>query len=166
MGVRPVMGRGFTPDEEKAGAAPVVLLSYALWQSRFGADRRAIGQMIRLDSQTVTIVGVLPQDFRWVQELRWVEKCDVMEPMGMWAAHNDSATDRGDRGDLLGRKQDMSGFSGTASTIRTRPRVGPDRRQAVTSRPLESSDTDGILKLLELLERSVLLAISDDHRAW
>src|ERR1700730_18480292 len=101
MGVRPVMGRGFTPDEEKAGAAPVVLLSYALWQSRFGADRRAIGQTIRLDSQTVTIVGVLPQDFRWVQELRWVEKCDVMEPMGVWAPHNDSATDRGDRGDLL-----------------------------------------------------------------
>ena len=38
MGVRPVMGRGFTADEEKAGAAPVVLLSYALWQSHFGAD--------------------------------------------------------------------------------------------------------------------------------
>src|SRR6202030_1785712 len=76
-------------------------LSYALWQSRFGADRRAIGQTIRLDGQTVTIVGVLPQDFRWVQELRWVEKCDVMEPMGVWATHNDSATDRGDRGDLL-----------------------------------------------------------------
>ena len=95
MGVRPVMGRGFTADEEKAGAAPVVLLSYALWQSHFGADRRAIGQTIRLDSQTVTIVGVLPPDFRWV------EKCDVMEPMGVWATHNDSATDRGDRGDLL-----------------------------------------------------------------
>ena len=95
MGVRPVMGRGFTPDEEKAGAAPVVLLSYALWQSRFGADRSAIGQTIRLDSQTVTIVGVLPQDFRWV------EKCDVMEPMGVWATHNDSATNRGDRGDGL-----------------------------------------------------------------
>ncbi len=95
MGVRPVMGRGFTADEEKAGAAPVVLLSYALWQSHFGADRRAIGQTIRLDSRTVTIVGVLPPDFRWV------ERCDVMEPMGVWATHNDSATDRGDRGDLL-----------------------------------------------------------------
>ncbi len=94
-GVRPVMGRGFTADEEKAGAAPVVLLSYALWQSHFGADRRAIGQTIRLDSRTVTIVGVLPPDFRWV------EKCDVMEPMGVWATNNDSATDRGDRGDLL-----------------------------------------------------------------
>src|SRR5580698_834277 len=95
MGVRPVMGRGFTADEEKAGAAPVVLLSYALWQSHFGADRRAIGQTIRLDSRTVTIVGVLPPDFRWV------DKCDVVEPMGVWATHNDSATDRGDRGDLL-----------------------------------------------------------------
>ncbi len=94
-GVRPVLGRGFTADEEKAGAAPVVLLSYALWQSHFGADRRAIGQTIRLDSHTVTIVGVLPPDFRWV------EKCDVVEPMGVWATHNDSATDRGDRGDLL-----------------------------------------------------------------
>jgi predicted permease len=93
-GVRPVMGRGFTADEEKPGAAPVVLLSYALWQSHFDADRRAMGQTIRLDSQTVTIVGVLPPGFRWV------EKCDVMEPMGVWATHNDSATDRGDRGDL------------------------------------------------------------------
>ena len=95
VGVRPVMGRGFTADEEKAGAAPVVLLSYALWQSQFGADDRAIGQTIRLDSRTVTVVGVLPPDFRWV------EKCDVMEPIGVWATHNDSATDRGRRGDLL-----------------------------------------------------------------
>jgi putative ABC transport system permease protein len=94
VGVRPVMGRGFTADEEKAGTAPVVLLSYALWQSHFGADRGAIGQTIRLDGQTVTIVGVLPPDFRWV------EKCDVMEPTGVWATHNDSATNRGDRGDL------------------------------------------------------------------
>ena len=56
-GVRPVMGRGFTADEEKPGAVPVVLLSYALWQSHFGGDRRAIGRTIRLDGETVTIVS-------------------------------------------------------------------------------------------------------------
>src|SRR3984893_11149374 len=95
MGVRPVMGRGFTPDEEKAVTPRVVLLTYPRRQSRFGADRSAIGQTIRLDSQTMTIVGVLPQDFRWV------EKCDVMEPMGVWATHNNSATNRGERGDGL-----------------------------------------------------------------
>ena len=76
VGARPVIGRSFAPDEEKAGTAPVLLLSYALWQSHFGAASRAIGQTIRLDSRTFTIVGVLPPDFRWV------EKCDVMEPMG------------------------------------------------------------------------------------
>ncbi len=94
-GVRPVIGRGFTPDEEKAGTAPVLLLSHALWQSHFGGDRRVIGQTIRLDSRTVTIVGVLPPDFRWV------ERCDVMEPMGVWATNNDNATERGERGDLI-----------------------------------------------------------------
>ena len=95
VGVRPVMGRGFTAGEEKAGAAPVVLLSYALWQSHFGGDRRVIGQAIRLDSRTVTIVGVLPQGFRWV------EKCDVMEPIGVWATNNGSVAEREDRGDLI-----------------------------------------------------------------
>jgi predicted permease len=93
-GVRPVIGRGFSPDEEKAGTAPVLLLSYALWQSHFGGDRRMIGQTIRLDSRTVTIVGVLPRDFRWV------ETCDVMEPMGVWATNNGSVAERGQRGDL------------------------------------------------------------------
>jgi putative ABC transport system permease protein len=95
MGVRPVMGRGFTHDEEKPGAARVVLLSYALWQSGFGAAPTALGQTIHLDSQMATIIGVLPPDFRWV------ERCDVMEPIGVWATHNDSATNRGDRGDGL-----------------------------------------------------------------
>jgi putative ABC transport system permease protein len=94
-GVTPLIGRGFSPDEEKAGTPPVVLLSYTLWQSRFGADRRAIGQTIRLDGKAVTIVGVLPADFRWV------EKCDVMEPIGVWATNNENTTDRGERGDLV-----------------------------------------------------------------
>jgi putative ABC transport system permease protein len=93
-GVRPAIGRGFTPDEEKAGTAPVLLLSYALWQSHFGGDRRVIGRTIRLDSRSLTIVGVLPRDFRWI------ETCDVMEPMGVWATNNDSVAERSDRGDL------------------------------------------------------------------
>jgi putative ABC transport system permease protein len=93
-GIRPVIGRGFTPDEEKAGTAPVLLLSYALWQSHFGGNRRVIGQTIRLDSRTVTIVGVLPRDFRWI------ETCDVMEPIGVWATNNSTVAERGDRGDL------------------------------------------------------------------
>jgi len=94
MGVRPLIGRGFAPAEEKAGTAPVVLLSFALWQSHFGGSPAALGQTIRLNRQTFTIVGVLPPDFRWA------DRCDVLEPVGVWITNNDRAADRGDRGDM------------------------------------------------------------------
>jgi hypothetical protein len=79
LGVKPFLGRDFDPSEEKAGAAPVLLLSYALWQSHFGADPSALGRTIMLDGRGYTIVGVLPADFRWP------EKVDVLEPIGVWA---------------------------------------------------------------------------------
>ncbi len=94
-GVRPIAGRRFTSDEAKTGTPPVLLLSYPLWQSHFGGDRNVIGKVIRLDSREFTIVGVLPANFRWT------EKCDVMEPLGVWLTNNEWAKDRSDRGDLL-----------------------------------------------------------------
>ncbi|MDR3699930.1 MAG: ABC transporter permease [Candidatus Sulfopaludibacter sp.] len=94
MGIRPVIGRGFAPGEEKAGTAPVVLLSFALWQSHFGGSGEALGQTIRLNRRTFTIVGVLPPGFRWV------DRCDILEPAGVWATNNEAAADRGERGDL------------------------------------------------------------------
>lgn len=96
LGVTPILGRDFDPSEEKAGAAPVVLLSYALWQSHLGGDPGAVGRTIMLDGRGYTIVGVLPAKFRWP------EKVDVVEPIGVWAAQNSQeATERGDRGDLV-----------------------------------------------------------------
>lgn len=95
MGIRPVVGRGFTPEEERAGTAPVVLLSNALWRSHFGGSARAIGQTIRLDGRAFTVIGVLPRDFRWV------ERCDVMEPTGVWATNNEDSDARGQRGDMV-----------------------------------------------------------------
>jgi putative ABC transport system permease protein len=93
--VHPILGRRFTSDEAKAGTQPVLLLSYSLWQSNFGADRNVIGKTVRLDSRDFTIVGVLPPNFRWT------EKCDVMEPVGVWLTNNDDAKNRGDRGDMV-----------------------------------------------------------------
>lgn len=95
MGVRPLAGRDFRPDEEKAGTAPVLLLSYSLWQSHFGADLGAVGRTIRLDSRVYTIIGVLPPEFRWS------ETCDVLEPAGVWATNNGSVTERGERGEMV-----------------------------------------------------------------
>src|SRR5919205_215411 len=61
FGVRPERGRFFLAEEERAGHAPVVVLSHALWQRRFGADASIIGKSVTLDGQPYTVVGVAPE---------------------------------------------------------------------------------------------------------
>jgi len=64
LGIRLVVGRTFTPEEDKPGATPVVLLSHPLWQSRFGSDPTVVGRTLMLDGRGYTLVGVLPSGFR------------------------------------------------------------------------------------------------------
>ena len=61
FGVKPALGRTFLPDEDQLGKNRVVLLSHALWESRFGADSSILGRDIRLDGEPYTVVGVLPK---------------------------------------------------------------------------------------------------------
>ena len=62
LGTQPLLGRGFTRDEEKPGTR-VVVLSHDLWQSAFHGDRSIIGRAITLDKQSYTVVGVMPAGF-------------------------------------------------------------------------------------------------------
>ena len=63
LGVQPVLGRDFQPDEDKAGTPAVVIVSHGFWQRRLGASPTAIGQSIMLGNESATIIGVMPQDF-------------------------------------------------------------------------------------------------------
>lgn len=63
LGVRPVLGRGFRPEENWRGPEPVVLLGHGLWKRRFGGDPRLLGRTIRLNGREQTVVGVLPPGF-------------------------------------------------------------------------------------------------------
>jgi predicted permease len=63
LGVRPVIGRVFTAEECAWNGPKAVLLSHALWQTRFGADRSVVGRRITLNDEPVTVVGVLPASF-------------------------------------------------------------------------------------------------------
>ena len=60
LGAAPAAGRFFRDDDAVRGAAPVVVLSHALWQSRFGGDASAIGQTMQLDGVAHEIVGIAP----------------------------------------------------------------------------------------------------------
>ena len=63
LGVDPLLGRSFLPDEDSPGGAPVVMIAASLWQRRFGADPQVVGKTVTLDATVYTIVGVLPPGF-------------------------------------------------------------------------------------------------------
>lgn len=65
LGIQPMLGRGFLPEEEEEGKNHVVVLNHAFWRDRFGADPDAIGKTIRLDEMDYTIVGVMPSGFEF-----------------------------------------------------------------------------------------------------
>jgi predicted permease len=63
LGVKPLLGRVFSRDEDRQGAAPVVLLAEGFWQRRFGSARDIIGKQIIMDGDPYTIIGVIPASF-------------------------------------------------------------------------------------------------------
>ncbi|HEX3183766.1 MAG TPA: ABC transporter permease [Pyrinomonadaceae bacterium] len=64
--VAPEKGRVFTADEDRAGGPPVVIISRALWERRFGADPNVIGKTMSVSGTTATIVGVMPAQFQFL----------------------------------------------------------------------------------------------------
>ena len=65
LGVQPLLGRVFLPDEVQPGKDHVIVLSYGFWQSRFGGAPKTVGRTVILDGQPYTVVGVMPQGFRY-----------------------------------------------------------------------------------------------------
>ncbi len=65
LGVNAMVGRTFSDDEDRAGAAAVVLLSNALWENHYGADKRIIGKVIKLDEKAYQVIGVMPVSFKF-----------------------------------------------------------------------------------------------------
>jgi putative ABC transport system permease protein len=65
VGVKPLLGRGFLNDEDQPGKDPVALISYGLWQRRFGADPNIVNKTITLNGVTRTVLGVMPEDFSY-----------------------------------------------------------------------------------------------------
>jgi putative ABC transport system permease protein len=65
LGVRPLIGRGFLPEEETPGRDRVVILSHGLWQRRFAGDSTIVGRTITMDAAPYTVVGVMPPNFNF-----------------------------------------------------------------------------------------------------
>src|SRR5688572_16590085 len=78
LGVKPILGRTFTPEDDGGRIGYVALISWDLWQRRFGGDSAVIGRVARLDDDPLTIIGVMPRGFRHPMERGG-------SPMEVWA---------------------------------------------------------------------------------
>ena len=79
LGINAQIGRTFLAEEDRAGGTPVALLSYGLWQRRFGGSADIIGKTVNLDLQPYTVVGILPSGFQILQP------ADLYLPFTPWA---------------------------------------------------------------------------------
>ena len=66
LGVKPFLGRLFTPRDDSPGSPLTAILSYGYWKNRFGGDSSILGRTIMADSQPREVIGVLPRDFRFL----------------------------------------------------------------------------------------------------
>ena len=84
LGVKPLVGRTFSSQEDQLGRDNVVLLSYELWQRRFNSDRTIAGKPITLDGKTVTVIGVMPQGFNFPGDTGTVLNIFTAPPAQLW----------------------------------------------------------------------------------
>lgn len=83
LGTSPLLGRGFTAEEDAPGSDGVAVIAYGLWQRRYGGDPNVIGTPIRQDGQVRTIVGVMPPDFRLPIDYQSRTPADLWIPLAI-----------------------------------------------------------------------------------
>lgn len=82
LGVKPIMGRTFHPEEDQVGAGHVVMISEGLWKRRFGSSSEALGKSLTLNGTAYTIVGVVPVGFHYTENN--YQPSDLYVPIGQW----------------------------------------------------------------------------------
>ena len=154
LGVRPLHGRSFTPDENQPGRTGVAIMSHALWQ-RHGADPAMIGKSIVLDGEPLLVVGVMPATFRSPVTL-----AEVWRPLSLGGPVLDESQ-RGSRSLwMIGRLQasasledarrEMSAHAQTIASER-RPQYPEQMGYAVSVVPLHEEVTGRVRRALLIL---------------
>ena len=135
MGVRPALGRDFTPEDDARGAPPVAIISHDVWKRRFGGDPGAIGRTIELNGKPVPVIGVLPVGFA----VPAVE-AEILRPQQIYPLPPDTVAPDGQRSMSIG------GF--LTAFGRLKPGVTPEQAQAAVGTVIEAN-AEGLPRLRE-----------------
>jgi len=88
LGVKPMLGRNFTAEEDRPGGPRVVILGNGIWQRRFGGDPSVVGRQIQISGSAATVVGVMPSDFRLPLDFGAAGRTEAWFPLATDAAQN------------------------------------------------------------------------------
>ena len=151
LGVRPMRGRTFSREEDGRGAPPVAILSYELWQRRFGGDEATVGRSVRLNGASVTVVGVMPPNFSHLYSSIYSPIPDIwlsgiaLAPDSTWNDYFGIGRLR--PGNTIAQAQaEMDAISQRVE--QTLPDLKGWRAQPATIRSMVSADTGSVLVIL------------------
>ncbi|HKQ74105.1 MAG TPA: ABC transporter permease [Blastocatellia bacterium] len=129
LGIKPMLGRGFLPEEEIPGRPKVVVISHAIWQDRLDTDPNVLGKTLRLNGADHTIIGVLPPDFKFIYQI------DLLVPFEL------NPNDRENGLAVIGRLKDGV----TLEQARVETKLITERLRQADSRPGDNPNTDADL---------------------
>lgn len=158
LDVAPMLGRGFTPQDEHFGGPNVVLISYAFWQSHFHGDADALGQKLHLGNFSYSIVGVMPKSFAFPD--RGVQMWEPSPPDAPYAQERDETWYH-----VIGRmKPGVTIRQAQADLALVQKQLGqqfpnPDADLTVESEPLKETVVGGVQDSLWMLYGSVTLLL-------
>lgn len=158
LGVKPLIGRVFTPDEDQHGnPAKVAVLSYPFWQSRFDGAASAVGQTVRVDNEQITVIGVMPKDFDFANN-----DTAYWAPMGFTPQQLNSAASfvlvAGRLKDGVRIEQARTEMDSIAAGLRqTAPERNRDR--GIFVEEIQSAFTQGLKEPLMVLQGAVIFVL-------
>jgi macrolide transport system ATP-binding/permease protein len=170
LGVKPILGRGFLPEEERTqNTHPVVVISERLWQERFKSDAAIVGKTIFINGSPFTVVGVAPASFKGV---KFALRLAFWVPLMMSAkfgVNGDWETERGsERFQLLGRRKPGVTMAQVAADLnlvaeslaRRLPVTNADTKVQVATQPEgKFFDVAKVLRLSSVMALSVSLLV-------
>ncbi|HET9284963.1 MAG TPA: ABC transporter permease [Candidatus Angelobacter sp.] len=114
--IKPVIGRGFAPEEQKTGAGPAALISYSYWRQYLSSTQDLSAVKLRVGSQSVSVIGVLPPGFRFPEDSDvWIPR-ELEAPLPSRTAHNWKGLAR--LRDSVTREQATQDLSSIAAVIK------------------------------------------------
>ena len=161
--VQPLLGRGLEPGDEATGAAPVVVISYRLWQQSFAGDPHALTRTLHVDGVDATVLGVMPKDFEFVSPWLHTEECQLWRPLSF----DDKQKTQRDGHYLLGIARLKEGITAAAADAEIKivgqrlAKLYPDSntRKEFLVRPLREEMAKDLGKQVWLLFGAVALVL-------